>query len=363
MTSISNITFQLKRVKDVYTLVNLTGIDFEYTLIKEGCDTITIPIVRTVEANLSTALPITSDGFYSLEVNGETCYFNVLHNYRDRLVVLIQEALCKHCGCSPVNCLPKDAVDCLKNQSLFNFIQTYKYLVKPFSFEERQLYNVFLFNFYQKTIYNNRCFTVQELCKQLLDTSITGNSQTNKALFDYYIAIYYLGLYYYDVVNINTTLLTSEEVEEELIHLKEVYRYKKIVNCIRNLGVDINSLLEETLEVPSTTKVAYWQLTNTNDKLAEVLAGLTLPILDAKPFELYPIFNDGKTITYTNIGRIVFAIYTTVEQNFIITDTLGNNITDNFEVAYVPSLQCMVYVSKSIITHSTIGFEFNTLIL
>ncbi len=362
MTSISNSIFQLKRVKDKFILVNLTNIEIEYTLLKENCEESSTVTTKLLDANLSTTLLIITDGFYSLTIDNETCYFNVLNNYRDRLITLVKDALCKHCGCKPVNCLPKDATDCLRNQSLFNFIQTYKYLIKPYSFTTSTLYNTFLFNFYQKSIYNNKCFTVKELCKQLLNTSISGNSETNKDLFEYYIAIYYLGLYYYDVVNINTTILTNEEVEEELLYLKKVYKYKEISNCIRNLGIDINSLLEETVEIPSTTKVAYWQVDNTNDTITEVAAGLTLPLLESKPFELYPIFDDGKTITYSNIGRIVFAIYVTTEQNFIILDTLGNNITSSFDVVYNDVLACTLYVSKSVITHSTIGFEFNTLI-
>lgn len=359
MTSINHADFQLKRVKDTFVLVNLTEGILSYELFRDGCEDIFIPVLTgEVLALESNTLTILTDGFYKLLVNGTIVYFSSLPNYRKRLVELVKESLCTDCGCKPVNCLPKEAVDCLKNQSLFNFMQVYSNLIKPYSISTPVSLNPFLSTFYQTTIYNNKCYTIEELCKQLLDTSITGYSVTNPELFNYFIAVHYLGLYLYDVNNINTTVLTSEEVAEELIYLDTVYNYKAIKKCIRHLGIDVEDVITIDTE---TVRVYYWQLNNTEDDINEVLPLISSAYLDTKDSDLYSVFREGKVINYSLIGRVVFAIKETILQNFVIEDSLGNNVTDDFDVEYIAPLECVLYVSKSIYTHSNMLFKFKTL--
>jgi hypothetical protein len=255
--------------------------------------------------------------------------------------------------------MPKEAVDCLRNQSLFNFMQVYINLVKPYSLSTPATLNPFLFTYYQDTIYNNKCYIIEELCKQLLDTSITGASVTNPELFNYFIAVSYLGLYMYDVTNVNTSILTNEEVTEELLYLDTVYNYKSIKKCIKHLGIDINDLI--TIDTNNVV-VHYWQLTNTEDDINDVLSLITSAYLDTKNTDNFSVFNEGKVVNYTSVGRVVFAIKETTLQNFVILDSLGNNITDDFDVDYIAPLQCVVYVSKSIYTHSNMFFKFKTLL-
>ena len=360
MTSINHSDFQLKRVKDTFVLVNLTEFTLSYELFKDGCeDAFTSVLTGEVLALESNNLIFTSDGFYKLVVNGTIVYFSVLHNYRNRLVELVREALCVHCGCKPVNCMPVEAVACLKNQSLFNFMQVYSNLVKPYSLSTPVVLNPFLSTFYQTTIYNNKCYTIEELCKQLLKTSITGHSVTNPELFNYFIAVYYLGLYLYDVNSINTSVLTSEEVTEELAYLESVYNYKSIKKCIKHLGIDI----EDVTTIDTTNvRVYYWQLDNTDDDIDDVLPLISSAYLDTRDSDLFSVFNEGRVVNYTSVGRIVFAVKETVLQNFVIEDSLGNNVTDDFDVEYIVPLQCVLYVSKSIYTHSNMMFKFKTLL-
>jgi hypothetical protein len=360
MTSINHVDFQLKRIKDTFVLVNLTEDTLTFELFKDGCEGVfTSVITGEVLALESNTLTILSDGFYRLVVNGTIVYFSALHHYRNRLVELVRESVCKDCGCKPVNCMPKEAVDCLRNQSLFNFMQVYINLVKPYSLSTPATLNPFLFTYYQDTIYNNKCYIIEELCKQLLDTSITGASVTNPELFNYFIAVSYLGLYMYDVTNVNTSILTNEEVTEELLYLDTVYNYKSIKKCIKHLGIDINDLI--TIDTNNVV-VHYWQLTNTEDDINDVLSLITSAYLDTKNTDNFSVFNEGKVVNYTSVGRVVFAIKETTLQNFVILDSLGNNITDDFDVDYIAPLQCVVYVSKSIYTHSNMFFKFKTLL-
>ena len=355
MTSIAHSNFQLKRIKDTFVLVNLFAGTLNYTLTKTGCN------VNTTESTTgevlegeSITLSIISDGYYELNVNGTLVYFNSLSNYRNRLIELVAEAVCVHCNCKPVNCLPAEAVSCLKNQSLFNFIQVYINLVKPYSLSSPSTTNPFLFSFYENTLYANKCELIEGLCKQLFSTSLTGESKVNTELFNYFIAVYYLGLYSYDTNNINTSILSEEEITEELAYLDKVYQYKSIKKCIRHLGIDVEDIVNMDM---SEVNVYYWQA-EIGDTLSSVLALISSAYLDTKNVEPFEVFQEGKVVNYSSIGRIVFAIKETVLQNFIIEDSLGNNVTDDFDVEYIAPLQCVLYVSKSIYTHSNIFFKF-----
>ena len=111
-------------------------------------------------------------------------------------------------------------------------------------------------------------------------------------------------------------------------------------------------------QVEANTEVCYWQLNNTNDKIEDVITLINTSFLSTLPRASFEEFETGKIITYTEIGRICFAIYPTQVQNFVITDSLNNDITDAFDVDYNENLNLALFVSKAVYSHSSIYFKF-----
>ncbi len=359
MTSIDNALFYFKRIKDTYVLINRTLSTLSYSLTIGNCDG-TSPTIKEGEliAEDTLILSLTKDGKYELNVEGTIVHFSHWKGLRTDLIPLIKQALCTDCGCSSTSCLPKEAIDCLRNQSLFNYILTYQQLVKPFSISTPILINPIIFNFIERVIQENSCSFRKELCKQLLETCVSGQPNTNKELFNYHIAVSYLALYNYDVQAIDPTVLTGTEVTEELIYLDKVYDFKCIEKCINKLGLN---LISELVPDVSDLLVYYWQLENLTDDITEVAALLTDAYLDTQLSQNFAIFKDGYTVNYTDVGRAVFVVKPTALQNFLITDSMGLDITDNFDNQYFPSLEAVLFVSKDVVIPSNLHFKFKTI--
>ena len=363
MTAIDNNNFSFKRVKDRYILTSKTNSPQNYILTLLKCDDDSIIVEEGVLEDMSLPegivyLTVLKDGFYTLNVNGVTIYFSNWKGHRSKLIPLIKRTLCENCGCKPVNCMPKEAIDCLRNQSLFTFIQTYTYLIKPYSVGVAVENNPTIFDFLQRNTYSNKCFMLLELCKQLLETCIEGETNTNQKLFNYFIATHYLALYYYDITNINPSILTTEEVVEELKYIDKVYEFKHIKKCITALGINIDNVINvDTTNI----NIHYWQLNNPVDAINEVLPLLSDSYLNGQPTQSYSVFKDGFTVPAINIGRLVFVVRETSLQNFILLDSLGNDVTDEFDTAYNNTLSAAVFVSKDYYSNGNYYFKFKTI--
>ena len=114
--------------------------------------------------------------------------------------------------------------------------------------------------------------------------------------------------------------------------------------------------------VEANTEVYYWQLDNTDQDITSVIPLITVPFLADLPKVPFADFEVGKIITYTEIGRICFAISPTQVQDFVITDSLNNDITDAFDVDYIEDLDLALFVSKAVYSYSTIYFKFKKII-
>ena len=69
-------------------------------------------------------------------------------------------------------------------------------------------------------------------------------------------------------------------------------------------------------------------------------------------------FEEGKIIPYTSIGRIAFAIKETDILNFQLIDSLGNDVTDEFDNHYFAGIRTILFVSKIPYSNSNIFFKF-----
>jgi hypothetical protein len=375
MITIQNNIFLLKRFKDDFVLYNRTINLTTYTLSSIDCTGIAKTIVTATLVGINDVdyitkgnivLPILTDGNYRVFMGGVNVYFSSWKNYRTRLIPLIEKTLCSkcndcgNCNDSDENCISKEAKVCLRNQSLFNYIQVYNNLIKPFTFNAPTKFNTFLDNFNSEAIYNNICFIKEELCKQLLETDIDGKTHTNQDLFNYFISIYYLGLYLYDKSFIPTSIFTNDEVIEELEYLKTIYKYDTIKKCILNLGINVDSLIE-IITSTENLEVYYWQDNNIENTITEIYPLITQAYLNGKSVKPFNEFNQGVSIVLSNIGRIAFVIKATPLTNFIIEDSLGNNITHEFDVDYVTLLSAAVFVTKEYHSYGTVNFKFKIL--
>ena len=360
MTSIDNGLFTFKRIKDTFVLVNKTNSILSYTLTIGKCNDIDEVLEdSTVLENETIILNITKDGYYKLNIEGTVVYFSNWKGLRTALIPLIKQALCVDCGCSSISCLPKEAIDCLKNQSLFNFIQTYKHLIKPYSISTPVLTNPVIFNFIERVIQDNLCSFRSRLCNQLFETTITGQTTTDRELFNYHIAITYLALYNEDIQAIDGTVLSDVEVTVELIYLKKVYQFSCIEKCINKLG--LNLIQELTVDM-SNTLVYYWQIDSLVDDIGDIAPLINQPFILTKSNQSFDVFKDGFIINCVYVGRVAFIVQATISQSFLILDSMGLDITDNFEVQYFAPLSAVLFVSKEVVVPSNLYFKFKTIL-
>jgi hypothetical protein len=253
MIAIETALIRFDRFNYKYRLTNKTDENLIYKLYLKKEDTDLLIKEETIETLVTRELPVTKDGKYYIIITNyigrenETItniYFTHYLNLLKQIIPLVKEAICCSCGCNDdcKGCMPKEAVACLRNQSIFNLIQSYQYLIKPFSSIAPQQLNPYIFNFYQTVFDNNYLYLLCESAEQILDSQITGNPKTNKELFEYFISIFYMGFYLYDVNASSIDLIDDEEIAEDLIFINKLYDYKKLKSCVSEHLNNINEL-------------------------------------------------------------------------------------------------------------------------
>lgn len=351
MIIISNV-LKFKKFKDTYILYNLnsdinSNQVLNYTLFNIKCDN-NIEQLSTgiLLPNNNVSLSLIKDGFYKIIINDiHTIYFNNWINLRTKLITKIKTVLCCKCNNSInelENCQGKEGSNCIRNQSVYNLIQTYIGFLKPDSLNNPILYNTYIYNFIQRTIIEESCYIHQELCNQLLNTCITGNTINNTRLFKFYIAIYYLSAYLYELTTIDISD-TEESILEQKIYINNVFDFNKIKNCITGLGLNINNLIENNMD---NKNVYYYQLNNPSISNNEELVNITNSYIESKPYKELSIFKNGYIVNYQNIGRLVFIIKEVENSNFILNDSLGNDVTDEFDINYIETVKSIIFISK-----------------
>ena len=87
---------------------------------------------------------------------------------------------------------------------------------------------------------------------------------------------------------------------------------------------------------------------------------MTNDFFNNKLFDTYVNFENGINITYNNIGKICFALFSRNGNNYIIEDVLGNNITSQFDSFSIQSHDILLFASKNIYTNSTINIKIKS---
>ena len=180
-----------------------------------------------------------------------------------------------------------------------------------------------------------------------------------------------------DYINIIYTLLHSCGLEisnkkrKELVTLYNRISYnsknichKKIIEPIHynKKEVSIQSECNDCNEVPvqNNSRIYYWQSEVITDNISQIKLLINPTFLSTKQFDTYQSFESGKTITYSNIGRICFLDSNSNTVNYEIKDNLGNIITDQFDIENLPNNQTLI-VSKNIMSFGDIFIKIKKL--
>jgi len=100
--------------------------------------------------------------------------------------------------------------------------------------------------------------------------------------------------------------------------------------------------------------ISYWQEDSITNTIEDIIPEINNRV---KLNTTYLDFSDGKTITYSNIGRICFLLNNETSINYSIYDELNNNVTSLFDIQYASSVSSVIIVSKSIYGYGDIKFK------
>lgn len=110
-------------------------------------------------------------------------------------------------------------------------------------------------------------------------------------------------------------------------------------------------------------KIYYWQESSYLTTNADVLVKIAVPgFLHLQPSDTLTVFSAGKSIPYTNVGRICFAVTDTKSTStFNILDSLNNNVISGFTKTFIADTHVTLFVSTNVYSYGTILFKINKL--
>ena len=329
-----------KKYKDVYSIENIGITPINYFIQTKECDSLNELKSGIILPGDTFILPINFlDATYvvTLSDDDETQVLDDILQYNNTLLNFIDGTEELLCGCKKCN----ECEECNKCDS---FLNTLNYALAYFHVNSPK-YNNYLSTFSNEL----KCNYSQEILCLISQLNINGKIEIEK-LTKLNIALYYLVFYLLD--------LAQATDEAEANYIKNKYKSFKILKCIRKLGIDIDNFNEELF---SNMQVYYWQLDNVIDNITTIIPQFNSVFLNDKAVLPFQDFEDGQIINYSTIGRIAFAIKETDILNFIIEDSLGNDITDKFDYNYFPLTHTVLFVSKIPYSNSNIYFKFKKL--
>ena len=331
------LNFTYKKYKDVYTILNTGIVPLSYTVLRKECNSSILVKVGEIKVNETITLPFNFvDGVYQVSItdNIETEILPDILYYNNLLLSLLRNTEVSLCGCKTCN----DCEDCNECEVYTNTINQ----VLAFAYVNYPKYTTYIntINEFMKCLY-----TESVLCS-LTNNMVSGNEDTKK-IFLQIIAMHYLAFYLVDLIQA-TDLAEAE-------YIKTKYNSTKILKCIKKLGIDIDDINELFLQ---DMNVFYWQLPDLFQTITDIIPIFNNNYLSDKNFSPLEEFEEGKIVPYTSIGRIAFAIQETDILNFQLLDSLGNDITDEFDAHHFAGIRTVLFVSKFPYSYSNIFFKF-----
>ena len=325
--------------KDIHTLTNNESLVMTYTVVKNSCDASTTLSTGTIDPGQTIILGFPTDGNYTINLStlSATDSFTIKY-FQNLLMSFIYDAEKVLCGCAKCD-------DCAECNECQDYLGAF---MKSFAFNSvnAPLYQTYVDLIAQSTVCD---FTDEVICS-IIHEKVFGTPSVKepmlKILSYYYAAFYYKD--YYMAVDF-----------EEANYITTKYKFDKIAKCIKKLGVDPAEILTE---FESGSMVYYWQLDNTEDTITEVIPLLSPAYITAKSSLPFSVFEAGNIVSYANVGRICFAIMPTQLQNFLILDSLNNDVTDEFDIHYENTMSLALFVSKIPYSFGNIYFKFKKVI-
>ena len=111
--------------------------------------------------------------------------------------------------------------------------------------------------------------------------------------------------------------------------------------------------------VVSENKIYYWQENSPSVTAADIqLAILNDSYLTSKPYDFNTAFISGKTISYSSVGLISFAIpNASSTSNYKIYDYLNNDVTSGFTKTFISTKNILLFTSNNIYSYGDLLFK------
>lgn len=330
-------TYTFKKYKDVYTIKNTGVVNLTYTLTR-GCGSTTQVETGSILPNGTTTLPINYiDGIYQITISDNTSTEELpdILFYNNFLLYIIDKVNILYCKCGDCgSCKDCNEVRCDTYLNLLSATNSYLML------------NYLAYQVYLKSISQTLQCDIDNITLEFTArTQISGNEEIlevmNQVIASHYMA-FYLNEY------------TSAIDDEERAYINEKFKYVNISKCLKKIGINTQEIINNFTDL----EVFYWQEPDTTTDIADVMLTLTQGLLDTKTHANISVFEQGKIITYPYTGRAVFVLQETADSTFVINDSLGNDITDEFSYQYNSSLNAAVFVSINPVVPSSLYFKF-----
>ncbi len=327
------------KYKDVHTLKNDESIDMNYEIVKNSCDASTSISTGVISPGNTITINFATDGNYTINLsttNGNDSF--TIKYFQNLLKSFITDAERLLCGCAKCD-------DCSECNECQDYLSAF---MKSFGINSVNypLYQAYVNLIAQDTVCD---FTDEVICT-IIHEKVFGSASVKEPMLKI-LSYYYAAFYYKDFY------MAADFEEANYITTK--YKFDKIAKCIKKLGVDPAEIIQQFEE---GSMVYYWQLDNTEDTITEVIPLLSPAYIAAKSSLPFATFEAGHIVGYSQVGRICFAIMPTQIQNFTITDSLNNDVTDEFDVYYDNTMSLALFVSKIPYSFSNIYFKFKKLI-
>jgi len=170
--------------------------------------------------------------------------------------------------------------------------------------------------------------------------------------------IYLLNIIYNILTNF-TDSLTATQIDSLSLLYNNIY-YSSPDIC---KTYNINSLLLNSKQtftqnslvhansLPAYKFIEYWQEDSITNEIADIIPVIALR---TKQQDTYENFNNGKIITYNNIGRICFLLNDETSTNYSIIGELNSDVTSLFDIQYISNINSVLIVSKNIYSYGDI---------
>jgi hypothetical protein len=210
------------KYKDVHTLKNNESIDMNYEVVKNFCDANSSISTGVITPGNTITLNFITDGDYTINLsttNDEGFFY--VKSFQNLLKSFITDIEKLICGCSKCD-------DCEECNECQDYLGAF---MKSFAF------NSVNYPLYQTSVnaisQNSVCSFTDEVVCTLINEKVYGSSSVKRPMLEI-LGNYYLAFYYKDLS------LAIDTEEENYITTK--YKFVKISQCLKRLGIDIPRL-------------------------------------------------------------------------------------------------------------------------